>query len=49
MKVDEAVQEYFNTPPQPLESMFDYLYAKLPDAYLEQRDLLKNMENRSHG
>lgn len=48
VKVDEAVQEYFNTSPQELESMFDYLYAKLPDAYLEQRDLLKNMEKLSH-
>ena len=47
-EVDEAVKIYVNTKPQPLESMFDYLYAKLPSIYNEQRDLLKNMETTSH-
>lgn len=49
LKVDKAVAEYLNISPQPLESMFDYLYAKLPQAYAEQRDLLKNMEIAVHG
>jgi len=48
-EVDQAVQEYLATPPQPLESMFDYLYASLPDIYHEQRDLLKGVERESHG
>lgn len=48
-EVDAAVKEYLNVTPQPLESMFDYLYAKLPKAYEEQRDQLKNMENVVHG
>lgn len=41
-EVDAAVQEYAKTQPQPLESMFDYLYATLPHAYEEQREVLKN-------
>lgn len=48
-QVDEAVKEYLETPPQPLESMFDYLYAKLPNIYQEQRDMLKDVENTVHG
>lgn len=48
-KVDAAVQEYLNVAPQPLESMFDYLYATLPDIYHEQRDMLQNAENKPHG
>lgn len=47
-EVDVAVQEYLTMPPQPLESMFDYLYEKLPKIYEEQRDLLKNMERIAH-
>jgi 2-oxoisovalerate dehydrogenase E1 component subunit alpha len=43
LKVEQVVKEYAETVPQPLESMFDYLYAKLPDMYLEQRELLKNI------
>lgn len=42
--VDIAVNEYLSTPPQPLESMFDYLYATLPDAYKAQRDMLSERE-----
>lgn len=48
-EVDKAVQEYLNLSPQPLESMFDYLYATLPHAYEEQREQLKNMEQIAHG
>lgn len=47
-QIDEAVQEYLATPPQPLESMFDYLYAELPAIYQTQRDMLKD-EEVSHG
>ena len=36
-KVDEAVQQYMNTPKQPPESMFDYLYEELPEVLEEQR------------
>jgi pyruvate dehydrogenase E1 component alpha subunit len=49
IEVDKAVQEYLSLTPQPLESMFDYLYAKLPDAYAAQREMLKGMETESHG
>lgn len=48
-QVDAAVKEYVETPPQPLESMFDYLYAELPTIYQEQRDQLKDVEITVHG
>jgi pyruvate dehydrogenase E1 component alpha subunit len=48
-KVEAAVQEYLSVTPQPLESMFDYLYASLPSIYEEQRDKLKEMEKITHG
>ena len=35
--VEEEIQRYLNTPPQPPESMFDYLYEKLPRALRAQR------------
>jgi pyruvate dehydrogenase E1 component alpha subunit len=47
--VDEAVKEYLAVAPQPLESMFDYLYAELPQIYVEQRDMLKDVEKVVHG
>jgi pyruvate dehydrogenase E1 component alpha subunit len=37
-KVDAAVQTYLNTPKQPIESMFDYMYKELPEFLEEQRD-----------
>lgn len=40
-KVNQAVEKYLNTPIQPVTSMFDYLYAHLPEAYLEQYEELK--------
>lgn len=50
IEVDKAVKEYQATPPQPLESMFDYLYATLPACYTEQRNLLKAVgEDKVHG
>lgn len=36
-KVQEAVEEYVNTKPQAIESIFDHHFAKLPDALIEQR------------
>jgi len=39
-KVDEAVAEYAATPPRPPESMFDYLFEKLPAALEPQRAAL---------
>ncbi len=37
-KVDEAVEKYLNTPKPPIESMFDYMYADLPEFLEEQRE-----------
>jgi pyruvate dehydrogenase E1 component alpha subunit len=37
-KVDQAVQQYLNTPKAPVESMFDYMYAELPEFLEEQRE-----------
>lgn len=48
-EVDQAVKEYLEITPQPLESMFDYLYATLPNAYHDQRESLKDVEYVSHG
>lgn len=36
--LDAAVQQYRQTPPQSPEAMFDYLYARLPEALAAQRD-----------
>ena len=41
-QVEAAVKTYLDTPPQPPESMFDYLYEELPRAYQSQRDELAN-------
>lgn len=49
-EVDQAVKEYLATPPQPLSSMIDYLYATLPTAYASQRDILNEVgEDTIHG
>ena len=37
-KVEEAVQAYLGTAVQPVTSMFDHMYAKLPEVMEEQRD-----------
>jgi len=37
-KVDIAVQKYLNTPKPPVEAMFDYMYADLPQFLEEQRE-----------
>lgn len=36
-EVEKAVSEYINQKPQPVESIFDYHYATLPDYLIEQR------------
>ncbi len=41
-EVDEAVSEYLNTPPQSPYDLIDYLYEKVPEAYLDQRDAIGN-------
>lgn len=43
-EVEKAVQEYLSVTPAPLESMFDYLYEKLPKVYEEQREHVKTKE-----
>jgi 2-oxoisovalerate dehydrogenase E1 component alpha subunit len=48
-EMDKAVKEYVETPPQPLTSMFDYLYETLPPAYKAQRDSLLAAGEVSHG
>jgi pyruvate dehydrogenase E1 component alpha subunit len=39
-QVQAAAQAYIDTPPPPLEQMFDHLYATLPAAYFAQRALI---------
>jgi pyruvate dehydrogenase E1 component alpha subunit len=36
-EIDGAVERYLATPLQPVEAMFDYLYAQLPRSLQEQR------------
>jgi pyruvate dehydrogenase E1 component alpha subunit len=40
-EVEAAVKEYLDMPPQPVESMFDYLYSELPESMEEQREIAK--------
>ncbi|OGT46172.1 MAG: pyruvate dehydrogenase (acetyl-transferring) E1 component subunit alpha [Gammaproteobacteria bacterium RIFCSPHIGHO2_12_FULL_41_20] len=47
--INQTVEDYLHTPPQPAESMFDYLYATLPKAYQEQRELVKKIGVVHHG
>ena len=49
IEVDKAVKEYLEVEPQPLESMFDYLYETLPKAYADQRESLRHVEAIVHG
>ncbi len=37
-KVEQAVKDYLNTPAQPAQAMFDYLYAELPASLQTQYD-----------
>jgi pyruvate dehydrogenase E1 component alpha subunit len=45
-QVEEAVDEYLNTQPQPVSSIFDYHYATLPEYLVEQRAIA--MEEAAH-
>ena len=38
-EVQQSVDNYLNTPADKPESMFDYLYAELPERTLAQREL----------
>jgi pyruvate dehydrogenase E1 component alpha subunit len=40
-RVEASVERYLATGPRAPETMFDHLYAKLPDVYTAQRDQLK--------
>jgi 2-oxoisovalerate dehydrogenase E1 component alpha subunit len=46
-EVQAAAQAYLDTPPPPVEQMFDHLYATLPAAYAAQRAAL--LETIGHG
>lgn len=46
-EVQQAVDDYLNTPPQPITSIFDYHYAELPDYLIEQRAIA--IEEFEHG
>jgi pyruvate dehydrogenase E1 component alpha subunit len=41
-EVEKVVADYLNTQPAKVETIFDYLYEKLPKIYEEQRDQLIN-------
>lgn len=40
-RIDAAVEHYLTTAPRAPETMFDHLYAELPNVYVSQRDALK--------
>lgn len=42
-QIEQAVQEYTQSSPQAPTSMFDYLYAKLPHSYMDQRDYIEQL------
>ena len=46
-KVDEEINAYLETKVQPVEAMFDYLYAELPAELVEQRDAAIAWEKRN--
>src|SRR5690606_37685159 len=46
-RVEQAAADYLAIPPQPRESMFDYLFAQLPEALREQRDALAAERSQS--
>lgn len=47
--VEATVKEYIELEPQPLTSMFDYLYETLPECYAAQRAIVAEMESKKHG
>jgi 2-oxoisovalerate dehydrogenase E1 component alpha subunit len=40
-EVEAAVEEYLSTPKQPIEAMFDYLFAKTPQHLEEQKEIAR--------
>ena len=46
-QVDEEINAYLNTPVQPVEAMFDYLYADPPPELLQQRAAAIAVEGRA--
>jgi 2-oxoisovalerate dehydrogenase E1 component alpha subunit len=44
-QVDVAVANYLDTPAQPVESIFDSMYAELPEAMQEQRETARRFVN----
>lgn len=44
-QVDAAVANYLDTPVQPVESIFDHMFAELPEALEEQRETAKRFLN----
>lgn len=46
-EIDAAVEEYLETPAQSAESMFDYLYANLPESLKIQRTSVQNRGRRN--
>lgn len=45
-EIDSAVQEYLHAPAQAPESMFDYLYATLPQSLVQQRASVMRKESK---
>jgi len=48
-QVDAAVEEYLHTPKQSTDSMFDYLFARLPKNILRQREMARRYAATSNG
>ena len=46
-RVDEEINAYLQTPVQPVEAMFDYLYADPPPDLLAQRAAAIALEKRN--
>lgn len=46
LKVDAAIAEYYATPKAATTEIFDYLYAELPEAYIDQREQVKHMNQK---
>ena len=46
-RVDEEINAYLNTPVQPVEAMFDYLYADMPEDVRKQRAAALALEGRA--
>lgn len=48
-EIEEVVKDYLSTPSASPTAMMDYLYATLPEAYKEQREMLHNKGEGVHG